>query len=82
MVHCHGGMAPADEQMSIPMQIASHGYMVISPDFMEGQCCWTSGKDGEDIWYDTVHEFSKVPQKLKDGTPNPESFRRANLQYD
>tara|TARA_B110000285_G_C14973543_1_gene537790 strand:+ start:291 stop:482 length:192 start_codon:yes stop_codon:yes gene_type:complete len=36
MVHCHGGMAPADEQMSIPMQIASHGYMVISPDFMEG----------------------------------------------
>jgi len=36
MIFCHGGGAPADEHMALPMQMASHGFLVVSPDFMEG----------------------------------------------
>ena len=61
IVHCHGGMAGADEHMSIPMQFASHGFICFAPDFMEGQMCWTTDKDGNDIWYDSVHKFAEVP---------------------
>ena len=63
MVHCHGAAYGADEFTSLPMQIASHGYLVIGLDFMEGHAPYTTGKNGEDIFHDSVYGYFKVPQK-------------------
>jgi hypothetical protein len=33
------------------MIMASHGYFVVSINFMDGTNPYTTGKNGEDIWY-------------------------------
>ena len=50
-VHIHGLMASAAEHTAVPMQMASHGYLVIVPDMLDETAPWTSDKNGEDIWY-------------------------------
>jgi predicted dienelactone hydrolase len=47
--------------MAVPMQMASHGFIVIAPDHMEGNCAWTTDKDGMDIWFDEPYQFCKIP---------------------
>lgn len=82
MVFGHGGGAPADEHTSIPMQFASHGYLVIMINYMEGHAAWTTDKDGNDIWFDSKYQFFKTPQRLPNGDPNPASLEIMNEQYD
>jgi len=50
MVFVHGGMVCAAEHCGAAMQMASMGYIVISADMPDGSCCWTTDKNGDDIW--------------------------------
>jgi len=49
MVFVHGGMMCAAEHCGSAMQMASMGYLVVSPDMPDGSCAWTTDKNGDDI---------------------------------
>ena len=65
-VFCHGNMASSEEHFAVCMQLASHGYMIISLDFMDGTCPYTTNKNGRDLFFSGL----KANRKTKDGKPN------------
>ena len=66
IVYCHGNQACGEEAYGASMILASHGYLVISLDFMDKSATVASDKDGNDIKF----EWPKGRMKNKDGTVN------------
>ena len=67
MVHVHGLMMNSCEHTGVPMQMASHGYLVVVPDQMDNTCPWTTNAKDEDIWFNAdVLKDPKSPTYLED----------------
>jgi len=49
IVYCHGMNACGEEAYGACMILASHGYLVITLDFMDGSALYATDKDGKDI---------------------------------
>lgn len=49
-IFCHGNSVGSEEHFCVPMMIASHGFMVVSLDFMDGTAPHCTDKNGKDIF--------------------------------
>ena len=68
MIFCHGNKVNAEEHFGVPMIMASHGYCVFSPTFMDKTACHATDKDGNDIpWEDCP-----IPPTTASGEMNQE----------
>ena len=68
MIFCHGNKVNAEEHYGVPMIMASHGYCVFSPTFMDKTACHATDKDGNDIpWED-----NPLPHSTTSGEINQE----------
>jgi hypothetical protein len=65
-IFCHGFGFSAEEHFHVPQMMASHGYLMVSPTFMDGSAAFTKGKDGKEIWQDEGP--LKGAKKNKDGS--------------
>jgi hypothetical protein len=82
-VHVHGLMACAAEHTAVPMQMASHGYLVIVPDMLDETAPWTTDKNGNDIWYqnDVLKDMKKaVPEDIMADQRKRYEIRVPNVQ--
>jgi dienelactone hydrolase len=51
MVHIHGLMMGGSDHTAVPMQMTSHGYLVVVPDQLDETAPWTTDANDEDVWF-------------------------------
>lgn len=49
-IFAHGYSFGAEEHMAFPMMWASHGYIIVSPTFMDGSAPHCTDKDGNNLF--------------------------------
>lgn len=79
IVLCHGLFSNSEEFYGISMQLASHGYLVIVPDFQDGTALCATDKYGNDVQFGLP--FDKKTHS--DGKANMkwhEAFRARQIQ--
>jgi len=51
IVYCHGNQSNGEEAYGVSMILASHGYLVISLDFMDGTALNATDKNGKEVLF-------------------------------
>ena len=69
MVFAHGNMVVAEDHMGVPMIMASHGYLVLSPTFADGTAKFAKDVKGNDVWPREANS-SCPPKMLPNKKPN------------
>ena len=54
MVHVHDRNSCAADSLTIPMQLASFGYLCILPDMIDGSAPWTTDEEGNNLFFEKI----------------------------